>query len=99
MFHRLKSVRNLNNYILEIDFENNIIKYYDVSNLFEKWSIFKKLKKTKGLFNQVNESTLLDKKLIIWVHFYVQMLKLKTLDFPSFFSDFLLKWLANFSLV
>lgn len=35
MFHKVKSVKNLDNYILEIVFENNIIKYYNVSKLFE----------------------------------------------------------------
>ena len=53
MFHKIKSVRSLDNYIIEIVFENNIIKYYDVSILFEKWTVFKKLKTTKGLFEQV----------------------------------------------
>ena len=53
MFHKVKSVKSLDNYILEVVFENNIIKYYDVSNLFEKWTVFKKLKTINGLFNQV----------------------------------------------
>lgn len=53
MFHKVKSVKSLDNYILEIVFENNIIKYYDVSNLFEKWIVFQKLKTINGLFNQV----------------------------------------------
>ena len=53
MFHKVKSVKSLDNYILEIVFENNIIKYYDVSNLFEKWSVFNQLKIINGLFNQV----------------------------------------------
>lgn len=44
MFHKIKSVRSLDNYILEIVFENDIIKYYDVSKLFEKWTVFKQLK-------------------------------------------------------
>ena len=53
MFHKVKSVKSLDNYILEIVFENNIIKYYDVSNLFEKWTVFNQLKIINGLFNQV----------------------------------------------
>lgn len=57
MFHKVKRVKSLDNYILEIVFENNIIKYYDVSNLFEKWSVFKKLKTVDGLFNQVKVDT------------------------------------------
>lgn len=53
MFHKVKSVKSLDNYILEIAFEDDTIKYYDVSNLFEKWTVFKELKTTNGLFNQV----------------------------------------------
>ena len=53
MFHKVKSVKCLDNYILEIVFENNIIKYYDVSNLFEKWTVFNQLKIINGLFEQV----------------------------------------------
>jgi len=53
MFYKVKSVKSLDNFILEIVFENNIIKYYDISNLFEKWNVFRKLKTTKGLFEQV----------------------------------------------
>lgn len=50
MFHKVKSVKSLENYILEIVFQNNIIKYYDVSNLFEKWNVFKNLETVNGLF-------------------------------------------------
>lgn len=53
MFHKVKSVKSLENYILEIVFQNNIIKYYDVSNLFEKWNVFKNLETVNDLFNQV----------------------------------------------
>lgn len=53
MFHKVKSVKSLENYILEIVFQNNIIKYYDVSNLFEKWNVFKNLETVNGFFNQV----------------------------------------------
>ena len=53
MFYKVKSVKCLDNFILEIVFENNIIKYYDVNNLFEKWTVFKKLKIINGLFEQV----------------------------------------------
>lgn len=53
MFHKVKSVKSLDNYILEIVFENNVIKYYDVSKIFEKWTAFKQLKTINGLFSQV----------------------------------------------
>lgn len=53
MFHKLKAVKALPNYMLEIIFENNEIKYYDVKQLFDKWIIFENLKSVKGLFEQV----------------------------------------------
>lgn len=53
MFHKLKSVKALPNYMLEVIFENDEIKYYDVKQLFEKWVIFENLKSVKGLFEQV----------------------------------------------
>jgi len=53
MFYKIKSVRALQNYILEITFENSEIKYYDVKPLFKKWIVFEKLKNMQGLFQQV----------------------------------------------
>ena len=53
MFHKVKDVKALPNYILEVIFENNEIKYYDVKPLFEKWVTFLDLKNTQGLFKQV----------------------------------------------
>lgn len=53
MFHKIKNVKPLENYILEITFQNNIVKYYNFSNLFEKWDIFQDLSTISGLFEQV----------------------------------------------
>jgi len=53
MFHKVKNVKPLDNYILEITFQDDTIKYYDVSKLFEKWNIFQSLINIKGLFEQV----------------------------------------------
>ena len=53
MFHKVKNVKPLQNYIIEITFENNVIKYYDINNLFEKWHTFQNLINIKGLFEQV----------------------------------------------
>ncbi len=52
MFHKLKSVKPLENYILEVFFQDNTCKYYDVSRLFDKWQIFKELT-INNLFQQV----------------------------------------------
>mgnify|MGYP001093736324 CR=1 FL=1 len=53
MFHKVKNVTALQDFILEIIFEDNSIKYYDVKPLFNKWIIFKSLKDISGLFEQV----------------------------------------------
>ena len=52
MFHKVKKVKILKEYILEVTFQNDIIKYYDVSKLLKKWEIFKELS-NKKLFEQV----------------------------------------------
>ena len=53
MFHKVKSVKALENFILEITFQDNTIKYYNVSQLFEKWKTFKQLQIQDGLFKRV----------------------------------------------
>ena len=53
MFHKVKDVKSLDNYILKIIFQDDTIKYYDVSPLFSKWMVFNDLKNIQGLFNQV----------------------------------------------
>ena len=52
MFHKVKSVKTLENYILEVTFQNNVCKYYDVSCLFDKWDI-KKNHNYEGFFPAV----------------------------------------------
>lgn len=53
MFHKLNNVKPIKKYILEVTFQDNTVKYYDVSKLFEKWTIFQKLKTEEGLFEEV----------------------------------------------
>ena len=53
MIHKEKTVKPLANYMLEVTFEDDTMKYYDVSNLFEKWEVFEDLRKIEGLFEQV----------------------------------------------
>ena len=53
MFHKVKSVIALSDYMLLVTFDDNIVKYYDVKPLFEKWIEFKSLENIKGLFEQV----------------------------------------------
>ena len=53
MFHKVKNVKALSNYMLEINFTNGVCKHYDVKPLFEIWQPFTALKYTSGLFNLV----------------------------------------------
>lgn len=53
MFHKIKSVKPLEKYILKIVFTDNTVKYYDVSKLFEKWQVFQGLQIIDGLFEKV----------------------------------------------
>ena len=53
MFHKIKSVITLPNYVLLITFENNKTKYYDIKRIWEKWEDFKMLINIDGLFDQV----------------------------------------------
>lgn len=45
MFHKIKNVAPLNNYILNVQFSEGITKQYDVKPLFERFTIFNNLKK------------------------------------------------------
>ena len=53
MFHKIKDVKPLDNYILEITFTNNKIRYYDINSLFNKYENFKNLITVDGLYYQV----------------------------------------------
>lgn len=53
MFHKVRNVKPIREYILEIIFEDNTIKYYDISLLFEKFEIFKIFINNTELFKQV----------------------------------------------
>ena len=53
MFHKVVSVKPVENYFLIVKFENGENKKYNLSPLFEKWDSFKSLSSVKGLFEQV----------------------------------------------
>ena len=57
MFHRIKNVKALPNFILQVDFLNGVSKYYDVKPLFQLWKPFEALKTTDYLFNLVKVDT------------------------------------------
>ena len=52
MFHKIKSVLPKENLIIEVKFENEIKKQYDVKKVMNKWNVFEKLKDNK-LFKKV----------------------------------------------
>ena len=53
MFHKVKSVEAVKEYVLSITFENGEMKTYDIAPLFDKWHDFGLLATAKGLFEQV----------------------------------------------
>ncbi|MDR3243786.1 MAG: DUF2442 domain-containing protein [Elusimicrobiota bacterium] len=53
MFHKIKSVKPLENYTLLVYFENEQKKEYDVASLFDEIEVFKTLADVQGLFEQV----------------------------------------------
>lgn len=53
MFYKIASVKALPDFMLEITFTNQEVKYYDLKPLFQKWPAFENLKNTLGLFEQV----------------------------------------------
>ena len=52
MFYKIKSVIPLDNMLLKVEFENGIIKNYDVKKLKNRWQVFKNLE-NKTLFEHV----------------------------------------------
>ena len=53
MFHKVSSVKPMENFMLAIVFTNGEKRNYDVSAVFNRWDSFKILCTVKGLFEQV----------------------------------------------
>ena len=53
MFHKVKSVNPLPDFVLSVQFSEGITKTYDVKMLFERWPAFEKLKAESGYFDKV----------------------------------------------
>lgn len=53
MFYKVKSVKPLPNYSLDVLFENGTSKEYDVKPLFHRWPVFQDLQQIQGLFHLV----------------------------------------------
>lgn len=57
MFYRVKSVIPIENFILEVCFENGQRKKYNVGALFDKFEMFRTFESINGLFEQVKVDT------------------------------------------
>lgn len=53
MFHKIKDIKPLKEYMLLATFEDGTVKTYDVSSLFDKIEIFNTLKDVPHLFKQI----------------------------------------------
>ena len=53
MFHKVKSVRPMDDFVLLVSFSEGVTKTYDVKPLFSKWLVFNELKKNH-LFEEVS---------------------------------------------
>ena len=56
MFHKVKEVRPLDNYVLSVQFGEGVVKEYDLKTLMSKVSFFDPLKE-KDLFSEVKVDT------------------------------------------
>jgi len=54
MFHKVNSVKPLEDYQLYVVFKDGTVKEYDVKPLMGKWEAFSDLKTVRGLFEQVS---------------------------------------------
>ena len=52
MFHKIRSVTPLDDYMLRVEFCEGVTKVYDVKQLFDTFKVFNKLKEN-NLFNKV----------------------------------------------
>lgn len=57
MFHRIKSIVPMEDYNLQIVFQDNTVKKYDIKPLFEIWEAFEALRSIPGLYQQVKVDT------------------------------------------
>jgi hypothetical protein len=57
MFHKIKTIKPLKDFIIEAEFKNGVKKIYDVKPLFKEIPSFKELKKSAGLFERAKVSS------------------------------------------
>ena len=51
MFHKVKNVAPLNDFILSVSFVEGVTKLYDVKPLFKKWPVFNNLKENNLFYD------------------------------------------------
>lgn len=56
MFHKVTAVRPCSGFLLDVEFMDGTRKKYDVSQLFDKWPVFRALEEN-GLFREVKVDT------------------------------------------
>ncbi len=57
MFNKVLSVTPIEKFLLKVEFENNVVKNYNVKNLIDNYDDFKVLEYTEGLFKLVKVDT------------------------------------------
>ncbi len=57
MFNKVIAVIPFDNYVLQVQFEDNVTKMYDVKKLFQSESSFETLRDVHGLFKLVKVDT------------------------------------------
>ena len=53
MLHKIKEVKVLDNFKLQVSFDDKTVKIYDIVPLFNKWNVFEALRDNKDLFCSV----------------------------------------------
>ena len=53
MFHKVKEVKAIEDFKLQVCFDDKTVKIYDVVPLFDKWNLFEALRDNKDLFCSV----------------------------------------------
>jgi len=53
MFHKISTVKPMDDMRLFVNFQNGDTRIYDVTPLLDEWQAFKSLKSIPGLFEQV----------------------------------------------
>ena len=56
MFHKVKAVHDLPDFLLSVQFAEGVTKLYDVKPLFDKWTVFQWLQQHPECFHDISVS-------------------------------------------